>query len=256
NIPQLMDRIEREGLEIKAEINGYLQAVENDALMEIAHEQNLVIFLNYRPGHFITKGACLAKIVALGPMADFVSQPINKQMICGAHRTQEQDIEFSVLQLVEVAVRALSPGINDPFTCINCIDHLSAILCQLCRRNFPSPFRYDSEGVLRIIAPSVTFEGVLNAAFNQIRQHGKENVAVIICLLEGLGRIGETVKRNEDRKALHRHVEMLQRGSREFIQEKNDLETVEDRCRQILSLLSNGENRSVLLMDKLSKNLP
>ncbi|MFZ1748437.1 MAG: DUF2254 domain-containing protein, partial [Nitrospirales bacterium] len=189
-IPSIMARIEKEGMEIKAEIGGYLQAIENKALMEIAREQNLVIFLHYRPGHFITKGASLAKILALGPMADFVSQSINEQMICGTNRTQEQDIEFSVLQLVEVAVRALSPGINDPFTCINCIDHLSAILCQLCQREIPSPFRYDHEGVLRIIAPPVTFEGVLNAAFHQIRQHGRGNVAIIICLLEGLERIG------------------------------------------------------------------
>ncbi len=66
----------------------------------------------------------------------------------------------------------------------------------------------------------------------------------------------ESVERKKDREAIHRHVEMLQRGSRESIQEKNDLEAVEDRCRQVLSLLSNGENRSVLLMDKMSKILP
>lgn len=255
NIPHIMARIEKEGMDIRAQIGGYLQAVENRALMEIAQEQNLVIFLHYRPGHFITKDASLATVLALGPMADLVTHSINKQMICGTNRTQEQDIEFSVLQLVEVAVRALSPGINDPFTCINCIDHLSAILCQLSQRKFPSPFRYDKDGVLRIIAPSVTFEGVLNAAFNQIRQHGKENVAILICLLEGLGRIGETLEQDEDRKAIHRHVEMLQRASRESIQEKYDLEAVEDRCRQIMSLLSNGENRSALLLDKMSKFL-
>lgn len=254
-IPHILARIEKEGMDVKAEVGGYLQAIENDELMEIARDQNLVILLHYRPGHFITKGASLAKVLAIGPMADFISPSINKQMICGNNRTQEQDIEFSVLQLVEVAVRALSPGINDPFTCINCIDHLSAILCQLCQRKIPSPFRYDRDGVLRIIAPPVTFEGVLNAAFHQIRQHGKGNVAVLICLLEGLERIGETVERNEDREAILRHVEMLQRASRETIQEENDLETVEDRCRQVMSLLSNGENRSSLLMDKMSNIL-
>ncbi|WP_447962971.1 DUF2254 domain-containing protein [Nitrospira sp. Ecomares 2.1] len=255
-IPSILSRIEKEGMEIKADIGGYLQAIENDALMEIAREQNLVIFLHYRPGHFITKGASLAKVLALGPMADIVTPQINKQMICGSNRTQEQDIEFSVLQLVEVAVRALSPGINDPFTCVHCIDHLSAILCQLGQRKFPSPFRYDSEGVLRVIAPSVTFEGVMNAAFNQIRQNGKGNVAVTICLLDGLGRIGETAERNEDRVAILRHVEMVQRGSRESIQEKNDLEAVEDRCRQVMASLSMGESRSSFLMDKLLHILP
>lgn len=254
-IPHILARIEKEGMEVKAEIGGYLQAVENEALMEIAREQNLVVFLHYRPGHFITKGASLAKVLALGPMADFVTHSINKQMICGTNRTQEQDIEFSVLQLVEVAVRALSPGINDPFTCVQCIDHLSAILCQLCQRKFPSPFRYDREGDLRIIAPPVTFEGVLNAAFNQIRQHGKDNVAISICLLEGLGRIGEFVKKDDDRESIRRHVEMLQRGSRKTIQEKNDLEAVEDRCRQVMASLSLGEDRSSLLMEKISQIL-
>ena len=254
-IPHLLARIEKEGMEIKAEVGGYLQAIENDGLMDIAREQNLVIFLHYRPGHFIAKGASLAKVLALGPMADVVTQHINKQMICGTNRTQEQDIEFSVLQLVEVAVRALSPGINDPFTCINCIDHLSAILCQLCQRKIPSPFRYDQDGVLRIIAPPVTFEGVVNAAFHQIRQHGKGNVAVIICLLDGLGRMGENVERYEDREAILRHVEMVQRASRESIQQEIDLEAVEDRCRQVMALLNNRVNRSFLLMDKMSNIL-
>ncbi|HSF09981.1 MAG TPA: DUF2254 domain-containing protein [Nitrospirales bacterium] len=255
-IPSIMARIEKEGMDVKAEVGGYLQAIENDELMEIARDQNLVILLHYRPGHFITKGASLAKVLALGPMADVVSQSINKQMICGNNRTQEQDIEFSVLQLVEVAVRALSPGINDPFTCINCIDHLSAILCQLCQRKIPSPFRYDRDGVLRIIAPPVTFEGVLNAAFHQIRQHGKGNVAVLICLLEGLERIGETVERNEDRAAILHHVEMVQRASRESLQQEIDLEAVEDRCRQVMASLSMGVSRSSLLVDKLLNILP
>ena len=67
-------------------------------------------------------------------------------------------------------------------------------------------------------------------------------MAIIICMLEGLGRIGESVERDEDREAIHRHVEMLQRGSRESIQEKNDLEAVENRCRQVMSVLSDGGN--------------
>jgi uncharacterized membrane protein len=253
-IQEIMARIEKEGTDIKAEVGGYLQAIENSSLVEIAREQNGVIFLHYRPGHFIIKGASLAKIVADGPIDTSVFPRLNKQLICGTHRTQEQDIEFSVLQLVEVAVRALSPGINDPFTCIQCLDHLSAILCQLAQRQFPSPYRYDSGGGLRVIAPPVTFGGVLNAAFNQIRQHGKGNVAVIICMLEGLERIGESAERDEDRGAIHLHVEMLQRGSRESIQERNDLEAVEKRCRQVLSVLSDGKNRSSFVMDKMLDN--
>ena len=251
NIQSVLARMDKEGIEIQAETNGYLQAIENNSLVDIAREENLIVLLHYRPGHFIIRGASLAKIVAGGPLGILVSQRINKQLICGPHRTQEQDIEFSVLQLVEVAVRALSPGINDPFTCIHCIDYLSAILCQLGQRKFPSPYRFDREGCLRIIAPPVTFEGVMNAAFHQIRQHGKGNVAVIICMLDGLARMGETVERDGDREVICRHVEMLQRGSRESIPEMNDLEAVENRCRQVLSLLSQRQKHSSLLTDKM-----
>lgn len=177
-------------------------------------------------------------------MEQSLAQDINRQFICGSQRTQEQDIEFAILQLVEVAVRALSPGINDPFTCIQCIDHLTAILCQLARRHFPSPYRFDEEGTLRIIVPPVTFTGILNAAFYQIRQHGEGNVAVTIRLLEGLGRIGECVTREEDRQAIRTHVAMLQRGSLKSLQEMNDLGDIENRCRGVLAILSRAEQRS------------
>jgi uncharacterized membrane protein len=93
----------------------------------------------------------------------------------------------------------------------------------------------------------------MNAAFYQIRQHGKGNVAIIICMLDGLARIGETVERDGDREVICRHVEMLQRGSRESIPERNDLEAVENRCRQVLSLLSHREKHSSLVMDKMLK---
>jgi uncharacterized membrane protein len=237
DVSRVVTRIQQEGIPIPAETGGYLQAVESEKLMKIAREHNLVFLLHYRPGHFLVKGLPLGKILVEEPMEQSLAQDINRQFICGSQRTQEQDIEFVVLQLVEVAVRALSPGINDPFTCIQCIDHLTAILCQLAQRHFPSPYRFDEQGTLRIIAPPVTFTGIINAAFYQIRQHGAGNVAVTIRLLEGLGRIGECVTREEDRQAIRTHVAMLQRGSLKSLQEMNDLGNIENRCRQVYAIL-------------------
>ena len=250
-IGEVMERIDREGVEIPAETSGYLQAVESDTLMEIAQEENLVVLLHYRPGQFVIKETAIGKILPQGAFKACITKNITEQFICGAQRTQEQDLEFTVHQLVEVAVRALSPGVNDPFTCIQCIDHLSAMLCQLVGRQFPSPYRYDHTHALRIIVPPVTFHIIVNAAFDQIRQHGKGNLAVTLRLLEGLGRIAECAGEEQRRKVIARHVELIQRGSRASFPDFNDREEAENGCRQVLALLSAREKRSVLLKKKL-----
>ncbi|MEX2491594.1 MAG: DUF2254 domain-containing protein [Nitrospirales bacterium] len=237
-LPEVITRLEKDGTEIPAQGNGYLQAIDGDNLIEIAQKENLIVLLHYRPGHFLIQGTPIGTVLADTPITPEVIKSLNKQFICGNERTQEQDIEFSVLQLVEVGVRALSPGVNDPFTCIQCIDQLSANLCQLAQRAFPSPYRYDDEKALRVITCPIRFEGILNAAFHQIRQHGQGNVAVLLRLLEGLERIGMCIKRHEDREAIRRHVTMIQRGSQRSIPERNDLEEIEQRCRNVLSLVS------------------
>ena len=254
-ICQVMARIEQEGTELTADTSGYLQAIESEQLIEIAREQKLMLLLHYRPGQFIIKETSFGKVLADGRWDPSLAGNIKKQLICGVQRTQEQDLEFSVHQLVEVAVRALSPGVNDPFTCIQCLDHLSALLCQLVGRKFPSPYRYDKDQALRIIAPPVTFSIIIDAAFDQIRQHGKGNVAVTIRLLEGLGRIAECAEDNQRRQAIFRHVELIQRGSRKTLQDNADLEEVETCCRQVLALLSHRVKRSSLLMEKLVQHV-
>ena len=103
---------------------------------------------------------------------------INDAFVLGSQRTEQQDVEFPIDQLVEIAVRALSPGINDPFTAIRCIDQLSAALCHLAQREIPSPYRYDDHDQLRILAEPISFADATDAAFNQIRQYGKSSVAV------------------------------------------------------------------------------
>jgi uncharacterized membrane protein len=99
---------------------------------------------------------------------------IQDDFIIGKVRTPLQDAEFSIHQMVEVAARALSPGVNDPYTAIACIDNLTSVMCYLAGVEFPSPYRYDMQDKLRVIADNHTFSGMLNAAFNQIRQYGEE----------------------------------------------------------------------------------
>ncbi|HEY3664132.1 MAG TPA: DUF2254 family protein, partial [Chthoniobacterales bacterium] len=112
-------------------------------------------------------------------------------------------------QLVEVALRALSPGINDPFTAITSIEWLGASLIRVAERKMPSRWRYDEKGQLRIITDATDFEGIANAAFNQLRQYGCKSVAVTIRLLQVLARIGPHVVRQNDLVILSGHAQKV-----------------------------------------------
>jgi uncharacterized membrane protein len=140
-----------------------------------------------------------------------------------------QDVEFAVDQLVEVAVRALSPGMNDPYTAMACIDRLGEALCRLAERVLPSPLRYDDDGQLRAIAYSFTFADVTGAAFNQIRQYRRGSAAVTIHLLEALANVATHTSKEEDRAALLQQASMIRRGSQEAIPEDWDRQEVEAR---------------------------
>ena len=121
-------------------------------------------------------------------------------------RTPTQDVEYAIDQLVEVAVRALSPGVNDPFTAIACIDWLGSALIRLANRTIPSGERFDDKGRLRLIANTTDFAGFAASALNQIRQYGSKSVAVTIRMLDMLTRIGRKVPRSSDRKVLLEHA--------------------------------------------------
>jgi len=154
--------------------------------------------------------------------------------IVGSRRTPRQDVECAVNELVEVAVRALSPGINDPFTAMNCIDRLGASLGRLADREAPSPYLCDEEGRLRVIARSISFADVLSAAFNQIRQFSHGSVAVTIRILESLDSVAQHTHRVEDRVAVVHHAKMTAQNADAF-PEASDRRAVEERFEELLS---------------------
>lgn len=125
--------------------------------------------------------------------------------------------------------RGLSPGINDPFTAISCIDRLGAALARLSERRFPSPYRYDDEGNLRVIVEPVRFRGIVDTAFNQIRQYGQSSAAVTIRLLEAIAIIAGRTSDGERRAALLRQADMIWRGSQASLPEPEDRADVEAR---------------------------
>jgi uncharacterized membrane protein len=216
---------------------GYLQMIDTEKLMAVARAHDLLLELPYRPGHFVEQGSTCALAWPGERVSEQVTAQICAAFIYGPERTLTQDVEFAVDQLVEVAVRALSPGTNDPFTAIRCIDRLGEALCQLTGRAMPSPYRYDDTDTLRVIAPSVTFTGVVDAAFNQIRQYGRTSVAVTIRLLERLAVVVARTYREEDRAVLLRHAVMIEQDSREGIPQEQDRQDVQERFQAVVRAL-------------------
>jgi uncharacterized membrane protein len=234
DIPRTCDR---EVCQVKAERSGYLQAIDNDALMRIAVEENLLIHLGYRPGHFITRGGVLVTVWPGERVDETLSEKINAIFIVGPERTLEQDVEFAISQLVEIAVRALSPGINDPITALTCIDWLGVSLCQLANREMPSSHRFDQEGRLRVICRPFVFAGMVDAAFNMIRQNSQSVATVSIHLLETIATVAAQTFRKEDRAALSRHAAMVVNGCKERLSDDDDRKDLEKRYEAALEIL-------------------
>jgi len=222
---------------ITARRNGYLQAIDFNTLFMIAKENDYRLDLQVRPGSFVAKNSVLA--IALGKEIFDVglSDSITGAFIVGDQRTPEQDIEYSINQLVEVAVRSLSPGINDPYTALACIDQLGSALCYYAKQKFPSSSAYDEQGNVRLKMRSFTFPGTLNASLDQIRQYGCTSVAVSIRLLEVLGMIAMQTRHSDQRKAILRQGDMILHASQEVLLEQNDKEDVLERYHLLLSVL-------------------
>jgi len=198
---------------VGADGDGYLQSIDGEALLALAIEEDLVVRLERKPGHYVVASGVLATIWPGSRVTDRVTHRVRSLFVLGHQRTPDQDIEFGVNQLVEIAVRALSPGLNDPFTAITCVDQLGSVLCRLATRDMPSHYRYDHENRLRVIAPANTFPEFTDAAFNQLRQHSRSSVAVTIRLLETIAVVAGSAHRAEDRTRLLQHAEMIALGA-------------------------------------------
>ncbi|OKH28918.1 DUF2254 domain-containing protein [Chroogloeocystis siderophila] len=231
------DNFEEEASSIRSDKSGYIQAIDNEELIEIAAKFDVIVRLNYRPGDYVVQGNNLVSVWHGQQMNRKLAKKLKGIFIIDNQRSPQQDLEFSINQLVEIAVRALSTGVNDPFTANRCIDQLSAALCHFAQKEIPSRYRYDENKKLRVIAEPTTFASVVDTAFNQIRQAGQTDVAVTIRLLEAIARIAQYTTTKEQRAALLRHAQMIERGSHEGISEELDKKDVQERYFAVLKLL-------------------
>ncbi|HSL32380.1 MAG TPA: DUF2254 domain-containing protein [Candidatus Limnocylindrales bacterium] len=235
--PDLVPSIQRDAV-IAAAANGYLQVVDDAALLVLAERHDVVVRLLARPGLFLIRGNPVIVVRPAAAVDPDVAQALRSTLILGDVRTAEDDIEFSVRQLVEVALRALSPAINDPFTAMAAVDWLSGALARLATEDFPSRYRYDESGRLRVVADISTFPGIVHTIFSRIRHYGGDSPVVLNRLLEGVAGFGPHIRDESDRQQVRLEIEAVMETGRARIRSEVDLDELERRHQAALAALA------------------
>ena len=221
SVAELLRRMDDAGGAVAAPSSGYLQFIQHETLIGLAAEKGAVIRLLYRPGHFVVRGHPLATVWPPGA-SEAVSRALRVAHITGSNRTLAQDLAFAVDQLVEIAIRALSPAVNDTFTAMTCIDWLGESLCKVTVRWQPLRVLRDSHGYVRLITAHVSYQRLVERAFEKIRQASRGMPAVQIRQLEALTKIVDHTTNAEQRDLLLAEAAKIRRVSEESVPEPAD----------------------------------
>jgi uncharacterized membrane protein len=191
-----------EGAPLAARGAGYLRVLDEEGLADWAAEHDPVLRLRVRPGDFVFPDAPVGEVwpAAAGAGAQ---DALRGAMGLGDERSVEQDLEYAVCQLVEIALRALSPSLNDPFTAIAVLDRFGAALCALAGRELPEG-RTARGGRLRVDRPATGYAGLLDAMFHMLREAGEGQPAVMIRSLEVMAAVA-SMERDPARRRELRH---------------------------------------------------
>jgi len=192
----------------KAEQYGYVQAVDTDILLKVAGEFDGVVKMVVDIGTFVTPGGVIVELDSDKPIKDDTIKRLRKAFSMGAARTIEQDAAFGIRQLVDMALKALSPGINDTTTAVMSVNHLGVLLESLARRPIPSHLRGE-DGSLRIIATGRSFQTLVGLSLDQIRQNAPGNPPVLTAMLLAIAAGGQVTRDRERHAHLKRHAELL-----------------------------------------------
>jgi uncharacterized membrane protein len=217
--------------------SGYLQAIDEESLIEVAEKYDLLLRLTCRAGDFVVAGSGVVMVWPGDTLDERIEAEIADSFIIGAQRTPTQDPGFLFDELAEMAVRSLSPSVNDPFTAMNCIDHLSSSLVKLGNRQPCSIYINGGDGRLRIVANRFSFGEAVSKTFGHIRQYSTSNAPVTNHLLDALRRIALLVPDKGCRLELFRQAVMIKSGSKN-LQEEADLREVEARFDTLAGILN------------------
>jgi uncharacterized membrane protein len=227
---------ERTWYAVPAKASGYIQHVDYAALLNLARDRRTIVRMEHGIGAFVVQNATLASLALTYPPDQAMIHAFNASYSVGRHRTVDQDPAYGIRQIVDMALKALSPGVNDTSTAIMCVDYLTSIVARLACQRFPPVYRYEEE-TLRMIAIVPTFEGLLAEAFDQIRANAGGNVGIMARILSALETLGSLTTSPRRRQALYEQVQWIAELAGRTIEAKHDRERLARRLMDVREVL-------------------
>jgi uncharacterized membrane protein len=215
-----------QGQTVTCKHSGYVQVIDRAALVAAALRTETVIHVLYRPGQFVLSGEPLACVWPPHQLADFEGL-VGRHVRIGRHRVLTQDCEFGIAQIVEIAIRALSPAVNDTFTGVGCVDWVADALLSVAEVTLSDGCWYDGSGKMRVSVPPLRLERVVKTAFDQIRQAAGDNPAVLIRILDAIRRISPRMPTEAARQALLAQADAVREAAATRILVQLDRDDVE-----------------------------
>jgi len=220
---------------VLAHKTGYLQSTDIDALLAFASERQTVVRMERMVGQFLIEGVPVLSLLGTSSTDDDYSR-LSWLYAVGRQRTVQQDAAFGILQLVDVALIALSPAVNDTTTAVMCIDHLTATLVHLTDRKVECCFRCQ-DGEMRLLTFGPTYADLVGDSFDQIRQNASANVAVLDGLLGALELLASRTTDLARRRVFLEHAQAVAELGQESIPDRRDRQRIEDRSARLLATL-------------------
>ena len=223
--------------------SGYLQTVHAVELLAVAHEQDAVVSVVPMLGEHVIQGEPLVRVWRASPeqpppRVPSMAGAVRLSLRLGFERTAEQDVAFGVRQLTDVAVKALSPAINDPYTAVQALDHTSVLLCALASRPLGHHLLRDLEGELRVVVRGGDLRYYLDLAIGQIRRYGATEPRVLRALLRALRSTGSFCLDDAGRALVAEQVRLVVEAARSAVVQPEDLEQVTVHAEAVLREVS------------------
>jgi uncharacterized membrane protein len=216
--------------------NGYIQSVDSAALLRLAREYKTIVRMERGIGMFVVHDTALASVALEDPPEKNIIAAVQAAYSIDRHRTLQQDAAFGIRQIVDMALRALSPSVNDTTTAVMCVDYLTAILARLASRNIPPSHRYE-DGELRVITIGPTFAGLVAESFDQIRGSAQGNVGIMLRMLGALQTIASLTASPGRRRVLREEVECIGEFAARTIESPHDRARFESRLAHVREAL-------------------
>jgi uncharacterized membrane protein len=229
--------VETDGYEVQVRRTGYIQYIDPEIMLTLAREKNLVIRLLRKPGQFIQRDMAVALVWPAGRVTEELDQQIRRAFQIGNGRTPTQDVAYAVNQLVEMAVRAMSPAINDPFTAMTCLDYIGEGLAMFIQQGEKGSHFYDPDGRLCLILEPVRFDELLSTAFDMLRHCSCDNASLLQHMLEVIDVIGQEVGSPAPRQELLRHVNLILAESQAGELIEQDRQLIQRSCEALMMKL-------------------